>query len=169
MLTTAIDIIAPEFVSLSIHTPNNIAQMKIWAKNNNLGHRVKIFDGYPEFNQKLICPVIIANAARNHEKAIGLSRRMPVLAERHYLELIATKRLAEIAVINNTYLAASNVFLFASYIQDFQKQLRSAKKKLPSSASAGLTHKLKRGVGKQNILTLASLFLKTGCPTLCLF
>ena len=80
VLTTAIDIVAPEFVSLSIHTPNNIAQMTIWAKNNNLRHRVKIFDGYPELNEKLICPVIIANAARNHEKAIewALSRRMPV-------------------------------------------------------------------------------------------
>ena len=38
------------------------------------------------------------------------------------------------------------------------------RKRLPSSVYAGLTHKLKRGVGKQNILTLASLFLKDWMP-----
>ena len=56
---------------------------------------------------------------------------MPVLAEKPLtLNSIATKRLAEIAVINNTYLAASNVFLFASYIQDFQKTIAKCQEKI---------------------------------------
>ena len=110
--------IVPPFVQISVHSPRNSQSMLTWASARGLGERIQVSSIYPEVTAGESCAVIVANAARDHEKAIewALSRCLPVLVEKPItLSFAATQRLSELAISQKTYLAAAHVFHFARF------------------------------------------------------
>jgi predicted dehydrogenase len=73
--------------------------------------------------------VIVANAARDHERAVewALSRDVPVLVEKPIaLTAAASQRLANLARSRNVCFAAGHIFLFARYLDHFSKLVADA-------------------------------------------
>lgn len=109
-------------VRISVHSPRNAQAMLAWAVARGLESRLDVLADYPRAIEGQSGAVIVANAARDHEKAIAwaLSERLPVLVEKPVtLSFDTTRRMAELALNQNTYLAAAHVFLFARYIGEF--------------------------------------------------
>lgn len=114
----------PPSVRVSAHSPRNAQAMSAWAVDRNLADRIQVFSDYPEAISGESSAVIVANAARDHEKAIAwaLSRRLPVLVEKPVtLSLEATQRMVDLAISQKTYLASAHVFMFARYVEAFSK------------------------------------------------
>lgn len=114
----------PPSVKISAHSPRNAQAMSAWAAAQNLEHRIQVFSDYPKAVAGGSGAVIVANAARDHEKAImwALSERLPVLVEKPVtLSFAATRRMTDLAIGQETYLAAAHVFLFARYVEAFSK------------------------------------------------
>ena len=121
--------IVPPFVKISVHSPRNSQSMLAWVLARGLDDRIQVSSIYPEVTAGESCAVIVANAARDHEKAIewALSRCLPVLVEKPVtLSFAATQRLTELAISQKTYLAAAHVFLFARYVRVFSKLVNEA-------------------------------------------
>ena len=97
--------------------------MEAWCKEKGL-QGVGVSQSFPEVNIGEDCAVIVANAARNHHKAIrwALARHLPILVEKPVtLSFQETCLMGEIAEQNNTFLAAAHVFLFSHNIDRFCK------------------------------------------------
>lgn len=121
--------LVPPSVKISAHSPRNAQAMSAWASAQNLEHRIQVFSDYPRAVAGESGAVIVANAARDHEKAImwALSERLPVLVEKPItLSFAATQRMADLAIDQKTYLAAAHVFLFARYVEAFSKLVAEA-------------------------------------------
>lgn len=121
--------LVPPSVKISAHSPHNAANMLTWASARDLGNRICVFPDYPGEIAGNTGSVIVANAASDHEKAIewALSNRLPVLVEKPVtLNFAATKHMADLAIRQNTYLAAAHVFLFARYVTSFSKLVNVA-------------------------------------------
>lgn len=119
----------PPSVRISVHSPHNAQAMSVWTSAKNFGHRIQVFSDYPRAVAGESGAVIVANAARDHEKAImwALSERLPVLVEKPVtLSFAATQRMTDLAVSQKTYLAAAHVFLFARYVEAFSKIVAEA-------------------------------------------
>lgn len=124
VITEVLCDLVPPFVRISVHSPHNAKSMSEWVAARGLGQRVYVSSDLPKFSSGTSSAVIIANAARDHERAIewALSERLPVLVEKPVtLSSAATQRMADLAVSKKTYLAAAHVFLFARYIEAFSK------------------------------------------------
>lgn len=116
-------------VRISAHSPHNAQAMSGWAVARGFERRIQACSDYPQVTTVKSCAVIVANAARDHEKAIewALSRRLPVLVEKPVtLSFAATQRMADLAISQKTYLASAHVFLFARYVTAFSKLLNGA-------------------------------------------
>lgn len=116
-------------VRISAHSPHNAQAMFAWASARGLERRIQACPDYPQVTTVKSVAVIVANAARDHEKAIewALSRRLPVLVEKPVtLSSAATQRMADLAISQKTYLASAHVFLFARYVTAFSKLLNGA-------------------------------------------
>lgn len=114
--------LVPPGVRLSIHTPHNAVSMLEWVSLRRLEQRIQVSTDLPGFSFGSSHAVIVANAARDHEKAAewALSRRVPVLVEKPLTSSFgASQRLASLALNGNVYFAAAHVFLFARYIDAF--------------------------------------------------
>lgn len=95
--------------------------MEAWCKEKGL-KGVEVFRSFPDISMGEDCTVIIANAARNHHKAIrwALAKHLPILVEKPVtLSFQETCLMGEIAEQNNTFLAAAHVFLFSHNIDRF--------------------------------------------------
>jgi len=111
-------------VRISTHSPHNAHAMAAWAAARGLESRLHVSAGYPRVLTGQACAVIVANAVRDHEKAIdwALSKHFPVLVEKPVtLNFDTTQRMAKLALSQQTYLAAAHVFLFARYVGAFVK------------------------------------------------
>lgn len=129
VLLEALCSFVPPFVNISVHSPNNSKSMLAWASARGLDKRIQVSSNYPEAITGELCAVIVANAARDHEKAVewALSHCLPVLVEKPItLSFAATQRLSELAITQNTFLAAANVFLFTRYVRAFSKLVNEA-------------------------------------------
>ncbi len=121
--------LVPPSVSISVHSPHNAQAMLVWASARGLEHRIRVSSNYPQATAGKSGAVIVANAARDHEKAIewALSRRLPVLVEKPVtLSSAATQLMTDLAISQKTYLAAAHVFLFARYVGAFSKFVNEA-------------------------------------------
>lgn len=116
--------LVPPCVKVSVHSPSNAKAMSAWVSERGLKDRIRVASGLPEFSSGTSNAVIVANAARDHEKSVewALSNGFPVLVEKPLtLSLTASQRLADLARNQKTYFAAAHVFLFASYVETFSK------------------------------------------------
>lgn len=124
VLTEVLCGLVPAHVHISVHTPHNAVAMSEWALVRGLGQRIQVSSDFPKFISGESNAVIVANAARDHEKAVewALSEGVPVLVEKPLtLNLAASQRLADLARGQKTYFAAAHVFLFARYVEAFSK------------------------------------------------
>jgi predicted dehydrogenase len=122
--------LTPMSVKISVHSPRNFSAMEGWVVARGLEDRIRVCSDYPKSIAGKRGAVIVANAARDHEKAIewALHQGLPVLAEKPVtLSFFATQRMIDLADSQNTYLATAHVFLFASYIETFSKLVSNEK------------------------------------------
>jgi predicted dehydrogenase len=122
VLTEVLCGLVPPFVRISVHSPHNAKAMSAWVSERGLEQRIYVSSGLPDLSSGTSNAVIVANAARDHEKAIelALSEGVPVLAEKPLtLNFAASQRLADMARSQGTYFAAAHVFLFARYVETF--------------------------------------------------
>jgi len=111
----------PNDVELSIHTPHNAAFMRAWCDNLNWEGEISVSEGLPQ-STSLPTAIIVANAARDHEKSImwALSRSLPVLVEKPIATTsTSAQRLITMAQKKRVRFASAHVFLFASYLENF--------------------------------------------------
>lgn len=124
VLTDVLCNLVPPFVKISVHSPSNAKAMSAWVSERGLKERIDVSSSLPEFPSGTSNAVIVANAARDHEKSVewALSKGFPVLVEKPLtLNFTASQRLADLALNQKTYFAAAHVFLFASYVETFSK------------------------------------------------
>ena len=124
VLTDVLCSLVSPSVKISVHSPSNAKAMSEWVSERGLGERIRVSADFSGFSSGISNAVIVANAARDHEKSVewALSNGFPVLVEKPLtLNLAATQRLADLARNQNTYFAAAHVFLFASYVETFSK------------------------------------------------
>jgi hypothetical protein len=129
VLTAVLCELVPSSVGISVHSVHNAASMSAWAAERGFGRRLQVSSAWPQLDSSKPGPVIVANAARDHEKAIewALSAGAPVLAEKPIaLTAAASQRLATLARSRNARLAAAHVFLFARYLDNFSKLVAEA-------------------------------------------
>jgi len=123
ILSEVVCTIAPQS-NLSVHSLNNSKGMKAWVSDRDLNSRLAVSSFLPTFPPKTSNAIIVANAARDHEKTVewALEQGCSILVEKPFcLNLISAQRLATLALTKNIYLATAHVFLFASYIDVFAK------------------------------------------------
>lgn len=121
--------LVPPSVRISAHSLRNAQAMSAWAVARGLESRLDVLADYPRVIAGQSGAVIVANAARDHEKAIvwALSERLPVLVEKPVtLSFDATRRMSKLAQSQNTYLAAAHVFSFTRYVRAFAQIVAEA-------------------------------------------
>ena len=124
VLTEVLCGLVPPCVRIFVHTPHNAVGMSEWASERGFGQRIQVSSDFPKHLSGKSNVVIVANAARDHEKVIewALAEGVPVLVEKPLtLNFAASQRLADLARYQKTYFAAAHVFLFASYVETFSK------------------------------------------------
>jgi predicted dehydrogenase len=107
-----------------VHTLRNAAGISSWAEELRLGDRLRIAAAWPHFGAKRDRPdaVIVANRVRDHFAAAlpALRAGVPVMVEKPVaLPRAKIAELSGTAEANETFLAASNVLLFARYFDAF--------------------------------------------------
>lgn len=116
-------------VTISVHSLHNAESMSVWAAARGLGNRIVLLSEWPQFLSAKSSAVIVANAARDHERAVEwvLSAGVPVLVEKPIaLTASASQRLADLARSRNARFAAAHVFLFARYVDHFSRLVADA-------------------------------------------
>ena len=129
VLTEVLCGLVPPSVSISVHSFHNADSMSAWASERGYGQRIHVSSVFPHLLSVKSGAVIVANAARDHERAIewALSADVPVLVEKPIaLTAAASQRLVNLARSQNKYFAAAHIFLFARYIENFAKLVSKA-------------------------------------------
>jgi predicted dehydrogenase len=102
-----------------MHSPHNAAGLAEWRAQHAAA---SVQDRLPDYAKAKPHAVIVANAAASHAAAAAqaLSAGVPTLVEKPIaLSADEAQRLEAIAANKRTVLAASNVFLFARYLETF--------------------------------------------------
>lgn len=121
--------LVPPTVRVLVYSPHNALGMEAWLSERGLKDRVSVSTKLPKILSGATNAAIVANAARDHEKATewAISMGLPVLVEKPLtLNLAATQRLVDLANCKQVYFAAAHVFSFASYIEAFSRIVASA-------------------------------------------
>lgn len=129
VLTEVLWGLVPSCVAISIHSLHNAESMSTWVSARGFGQRIHVSSEWPQLLAERSSAVIVANAARDHERAVewALSAGVPVLVEKPIaLTSEASQRLANLATSKNTCFAAAHIFLFARYIENFSKLVAEA-------------------------------------------
>ena len=116
--------LVPPTVGLFVHSPRNAAAMSEWAAMRGLGTRLTVASCFPEQLLGTADAVIVANAACDHEVSAERALRLgaAVMVEKPVaLDFASAERLAALAGARQAHLAASNVFLFAAYVERFSR------------------------------------------------
>lgn len=122
VLTEVVCGLVPTSVEISVHSPHNARSMSVWASENLPRGRVSVSAEWPSFASASSSAVIVANAAKDHEKAVEwcISSGVPVLVEKPIsLTANGALRLVQLADRANVRLAPAHVFLFAGYVARF--------------------------------------------------
>jgi len=129
VLTEVLCGIVPPSVGISIHSLHNARSMSAWVAERGLGQRIHASSDWPQLLSEKASAVIVANAARDHERAIewALSVGVPVLVEKPIaLTAAAAQRLVNLARSRNVRFAGAHVFLFARYIENCSRLVAEA-------------------------------------------
>lgn len=129
VLTAELCGLVPSSVRISVCSRHNAGSMATWALERGLGQRIRVSKQWPPFDSAAPGAVIVANAARDHEKAVelALSAGIPVLVEKPIaLNAAASQRLANLARSRNTRFATAHTFLFARYLENFSRIVAEA-------------------------------------------
>lgn len=118
--------IAPLTTRISICSPHNAMGMSEWISVHGFEKRIQVSSDFPKLMSGKSNAIIVANAARDREKAIewALSEDVPVLVEKPLtLDFATTQRMVDLAASRQIYFAAAHIFLFARYVDTFAKQI----------------------------------------------
>lgn len=129
VLTEVLCGLVPPSVGISVHSLHNAGSMSSWVSERGFAQRIQVSSDWPQLSSAGSRAVIVANAARDHEKAVecALSAGVPVLVEKPIsLTAAASQRLVNLARSRNVYFAAAHVFLFARYLENFSKLVSEA-------------------------------------------
>lgn len=114
--------VAPPSTCISIHSAHCKDTLEKWVHSKGLASRIHIFSELPSPENPRSCAIVIANAARDHERAtqFALASGASVLVEKPLaMSSAGADKLACVARDAEGLLAAANVFLFAEYIHRF--------------------------------------------------
>lgn len=122
VLTTVLCDLVPPSVKISVHSFHNADAISTWVLERKLADRVHVSSDWPQILSKSSSAIIVANAARDHERAVewAIFRNIPVLVEKPIaLTAVAAQHLVNLALSQNLYFATAHVFLFARYVDNF--------------------------------------------------
>lgn len=129
VLTEVLCGIVPPSVRISVHSVHNAKSMFVWVAERGLSERIHLSSEWPRFASARSSAAIVANAARDHERAVewALSAGIPVMVEKPIaITAAASQRLVDMSRNRNTRFAAAHVFLFARYLENFSKLVADA-------------------------------------------
>jgi predicted dehydrogenase len=112
----------PPDVAIRIHSTHCTSLLHAWADRVKLAARIQISSLPPVLEGHDSHALIVVNAARDHAKVVeqALPSKTPLLVEKPFtLSAAETQRLITQAAATGTPLAASHVFLFARYLENF--------------------------------------------------
>jgi predicted dehydrogenase len=115
----------PQTHAVTLHSPNNAAGLVEWRRQYP---DVTVQDRLPDYAGAKPHAVIVANAAADHAEAAAqaLAAGVPVLVEKPIaLSAQEAQNLVDLSAKSGAALCASNVFLFASYLDVFAARVRS--------------------------------------------
>jgi predicted dehydrogenase len=118
----------PPSVRVSVHSARGVAAMGEWARGRGLSPRLTVSAEWPDAGALAGGAVIVANAARDHERAVewALSNDIHTLVEKPIaLSGSAADRLAN-SPGHHDRLAAAQVFLYARYVENFCAMVAAA-------------------------------------------
>lgn len=111
-----------------VYSPRNYDAMVDWIKGRGIGKEVSVISSLPVLPERETNFVVVVNAAADHEKSTdwALSQHAAVLVEKPLtLSSSALRRLIIKANKCEVYLAAAHVFLFAEYLINFNKKIKT--------------------------------------------
>ena len=129
ILTEVICTIVDTSVNISIYSKGNASYMAEWVSLRIPERNIQVFSALPH---KFLSPsnaVIVANAARDHEKAaaFALSAGGNVMVEKPLtLSHQASERLIALAHKSGKTLVTAHIFLFARYFQNYSSIVSKA-------------------------------------------
>lgn len=129
VLTEILYGLLPPSVEISVHSLHNANSMAAWISKRGWTKRINVSSNWPKMLPVRSSAAIVANAARDHERAVdwALSRDIPVLVEKPItLTTDAAQRLVNLAFSRNVCFASAHVFLFARYLENFRKCVSEA-------------------------------------------
>lgn len=129
LLTKVLSGLVAHSVEISVHSPHNAEVMSAWAAALQPARRIHVSSEWPHFASPKSSAVIVANAARDHERAVewSLASGVPVLVEKPIaLTAAAAQRLVDLASRENVRMAPAHIFLFARYLDRFSKLVTDA-------------------------------------------
>jgi predicted dehydrogenase len=112
----------PSATNIVMHSRHNAASVGSWIAVRDLQTRVRVSSGWPEYGAHKPCAVIVANRVCDHAAAAGpaLDAGLPVLVEKPMtIGAEEVRKLCTRAETGGAQLAASHVFLFARYLENF--------------------------------------------------
>ena len=122
MLLAALCDIVPPSVWISAHSRRAAGALREWLASSGLSARVDVAMGLPDLDEPGCDAIIVATAASDHERAVEwcLEQGVPTLVEKPIAPSgIAAQRMARLARARGDCLAASQVFLYARYVEKF--------------------------------------------------
>lgn len=130
MLTDVLSDLVPPSVEIIIHSIHNSKFISSWVSQIDAGKRIQVTSDWPKLEKGHSTVVIIANAAKDHAKAIKfvLMAEVSILVEKPLtLSSTTSEQLINVARSKGIRLAASHVFLYARYIENFAKLISKEK------------------------------------------
>ncbi|EMN01254.1 oxidoreductase, NAD-binding domain protein [Leptospira noguchii str. 1993005606] len=130
VLTEVLSDLVPPSVEIVIHSIHNSKFISSWVSQIDAGKRIQVASNWPKLEKGHSTVVIIANAAKDHAKAIEfvLMAEVSVLVEKPLtLSSTTSEQLINVAQSKGVRLAASHVFLYARYIENFAKLISKEK------------------------------------------
>ena len=116
-------------VNFTVHTKHLVADMLLWIDNNGFGDRVFVTDADPDFLGSRYKAAVVVNSVEGHKRSVqmAIAAKVPVLVEKPMTPTFKeTLALIKSAKDNGTLLSSSEVFLYASYIDNFIERIGSA-------------------------------------------
>ncbi|EKP04888.1 MULTISPECIES: Gfo/Idh/MocA family oxidoreductase [Leptospira] len=130
VLTDVLSDLVPPSVEIIIHSIHNSKFISSWVSQIDAGKRIQVTSDWPKLEKGHSTVVIIANAAKDHAKAIKfvLMAEVSILVEKPLtLSSTTSEQLINVARSKGIRLAASHVFLYARYIENFAKLISKEK------------------------------------------
>jgi hypothetical protein len=116
--------ILPKDTFISVFSPNNYQGMKQWIEKTIGKQRVVAVAELPEPEQNIYTVVLVVNRMKDHANRItwAIENNLPVLVEKPVCPDYSTALTLDLlAADSGQCLAASHIFLFSTYLENFKK------------------------------------------------